>query len=235
MKKKNKMIGRKPMLTRKVSINNGVKFVAMLFLVLFMAGFVSAGVGIKWDRESALAAGGEEACLTYGVYNPWNEDTYVEVGVSEELEEVLLVQDVNSTLVPANTPSGDSIPVEFCFEVPSGLYDKDCWLGNFFVCEQACNEEQRIYEGEVEIRSVPPPSGAAGSAAVMAVSAPLRVKVRCDAHGRDYTVLYILLGIIAFVVIILTFKYRKPREQRIREEMAELRAKLKSTKKSNKK
>jgi len=207
---------------------------AGVFLFVFMLSFASAGVGIKWDRESALAAGGEEACLTYGVYNPWEEDTYVEIGVSEELQEVMILQDVESTLVPGYTMSTESIPVEFCFEVPDGLYHKDCWMGDFFVCEQGCVEDQKVYEGDVEIRSVAPPSGVAGSAAVMAVSAPLRVKVRCDAHGRDYTVLYILIGIIAFIGVVLIFKYRKPREQRIKEEMAELKAKLRSTKKKRK-
>ncbi len=31
---------------------------------------VSAGVGIKWDKESVLVNEGEKTCLTYQVYNP---------------------------------------------------------------------------------------------------------------------------------------------------------------------
>ena len=90
-----------------------MRVVAFVLLVVALNSFVSAGVGIKWDRESALSNEGEDACLTYGVYNPWPEDTYVEVGVSEELEEVLTVQDVEATLVPAHTSSGEAIPIEF--------------------------------------------------------------------------------------------------------------------------
>jgi len=208
-------------------------FAGIVVLILAM-GVASAGVGIKWDRESALASGGEQACLSYGVYNPWPGDTYVTVGVSEELQEVLIIQDVNATLIPEHTASGDSIPVEFCFEVPKGIYSKDCWLGGFFVCEQECIEDQKMYEGEVEVVSVPPPSGS-GSAAIMAVSAPLRVRVQCNAHERNYVLLYVIIGVIALVAIILIIRHRKPREQRIREEMAELRAKLKAGKKKKKK
>jgi len=208
-------------------------FAGVLLVVIILSGIASAGVGIKWERESALAAGGEKACLTYGVYNPWPEETYVKVGVSEELQEVLIVQELNATLIPAHTGSEASIPVEFCFEVPKGIYKKNCWLGNFFVCKQECKDNQRVYDGDVEVKSVPPPMGG-GSAAIMAVSAPLRVKVRCDPHDRVYTLLYVLLGIIALVVLIFIIRHRKPREQRIKEEMAELRAKLKDEKKKKK-
>jgi len=88
-------------------------FLITILIVITLTTFASAGVGIKWDRESALAASGDTACLTYGVYNPWPEDTYVEVGISEELQEVLITQDTEATLIPAHTSSGDSIPVEF--------------------------------------------------------------------------------------------------------------------------
>ena len=116
-----------------------------ILVMILVSSFVSGGVGIKWDRESALAEGGEKACLTYGVYNPWPEETYVKIGVSEELIDVLDVQDINATLVPAHTSSGEAIPVEFCFEVPKKIYKKNCWLGSFFVCEQQCKEEQMVY------------------------------------------------------------------------------------------
>jgi len=201
-----------------------------VFIVGMLGSFASAGVGIKWDRESALAEGGERACLTYGVYNPWPEETYVKISLSDELQEVLDVQDINSTLIPAHTASTEAIPIEFCFDVPERIYGKNCWFGGFFVCEQECKEEQMIYEGDVEIRSVPPPSGG-GSSATMAVSAPLRVKVKCVPHGTDYTLLYVVLAVVALVVITLIMKYRKPKSERVKEKMKSLKAEMKSLKK----
>jgi len=216
------------MITKKNSYM--MKLVVIVLAIAMLGSFVSAGVGIKWDRESALSNEGEDACLTYGIYNPWPEDTYVEVGVSEELEEVLTVQDVEATLIPSQTSSGESIPVEFCFNVPEKIYEKECWLGDSFVCKQECKENQKIYEGDVEVRSVPPPIGG-GSSAIMVVSAPLRVKVRCVPHGWDYTLLYVIIGVIAVIGLIWVIRHRKPKEQRIREEMAELKKKLKKVKK----
>ncbi|MBS3099076.1 hypothetical protein J4462_02595 [Candidatus Pacearchaeota archaeon] len=207
--------------------------VCILFLLVLLIYPVSAGVGIKWDRESALASGGERACLTYGVYNPWPEESYVKVSLSDELLEVLDVQDTEAVLIPSNTPSGAAIPIEFCFEVPEKIYEKDCWIGSFFVCEQECKEEQRVYEGDVEVTSVAPPEGVEGSAAIMAVSAPLRVKVRCDPFERDYTLLYVLIGVISVVIIFLLFrkKYGKSKEERLRDKMKALKSEMNSIKK----
>lgn len=212
---------------KKNKINLGI---VLILIVVAVSAFAAAGVGIKWERESALAEGGEKACLTYGVYNPWPEETYVKIGVSDELLEVLEVQDINATLVPAHTSSGEAIPIEFCFEVPEKIYTKNCWLGGFFVCEQQCKEEMKIYDGDVEIKSVPSPSGG-GSSATMAVSAPLKVKVKCVPYGRDYTLLYVIFAVIALVIIALIMKYRKPKAERVKEEMNALKAKMKSLKK----
>ena len=139
---------------------------------------------------------------------------------------------MNATLVPAYTSSDKSIPVEFCFEVPKKIYEKDCWLGGFFVCKQECKEEQRVYEGDVEVRSVPPPSGG-GSSAIMAVSAPLRVKVKCVPHDRDYAMLYVILAVMALVAVTLILKHKKPRSERVKEKMNALRKEMESLKKKS--
>jgi hypothetical protein len=213
-----------------------IKICMVVLLAVMLSSFVSAGVGIKWDRETALIAEGKEACITYGVYNPWPETTYVEITVTEPLLEVLEIQDTETVEVPQDTASSDAIPIEFCFEAPKRIYSKDCWVGNFFVCEKQCLEEKVVYEGDVVVSSVPNPAGG-GSSAVMAVSAPLRVRVDCLPFERDYTMLYALIAVISLGIVgfVLYRRYRTPPAERYKQEMKELRAKIRSEGKKKKK
>lgn len=213
-----------------------------LFLVgsmlLFFLGSVSAGIGIKWDKESALISEGEKACMTYAVYNPWNDETYATIGLSEELLEILTLQEVEAKVIPAQTSSAEAIPIEFCFEAPD-VYQRDCLVGSF-VCEQTCSEEQKMYEGEVVVSTLPNPNvieGTGGSSTQMSVSAPLRIRISCTPHARDYTLVYVLLAIISALVIgwVLFSKYRKPKAVRDREKFEKLKAELSKSKKKAKK
>ena len=207
--------------------------ISLLVIMIALASFVSAGVGIKWDRESVLVSEGEKTCMTYSVYNPWPESTYVKIGPSEELKGILTLQDIESKLVPANTPSSSAIPVEFCFTIPN-VYEKDC-LTSGLICRQECKEEQKVYSGEVIVNAVPPPTeigGTGGSATSMSVSAPLRIKVQCNAHARDYTLIYVLIAVISLVIIIILLyrKYRKPKIERDREKLKKLQSEIKQQK-----
>lgn len=209
----------------------GVKRKALLFVLMFFVGvsFVSAGVGIKSYQESLLLGEGEKGCLNVGAYNPFVTDTYVLVGVSEELQEVLTKQSADTKLLPAKTSSDDALNLEFCFKVPR-VYSRDCLVGDF-ICEQTCTEDQKVYEGEVFLQSVPAPTeigGTGGSSTKMSVSHPMRIRVACEAHSRDYTLVYVLVALICAIVIAWTLfsKYRKPKAQRDKEKIAKLKADL---------
>jgi len=211
----------------KKEVRIGISF---LVIMLALASLVTGGVGIKWDQESALVSEGEKTCLSYSVYNPWPESTYVTIEPSDELKSILVLQDVESKLVPANTPSTQAIPVKFCFKIPD-IYTRDCWISGL-ICKQECEEEQKVYAGEVLVKAVPPPteiSGTGGSATTMSVSAPLNIKVKCNAHARNFTLLYVLLAIIAAIIIIILLvrKYRKPKIERDKERMKKLQEKIK--------
>jgi len=172
-----------------------------------------AGVGIKWGQESRLVDEGERACLTYNIYNPWPEESFAEIKLSEELEEVLVFQESEKKFIPANTPSEEAIPLEFCFEVPF-VYEeqKDCLIGNF-VCEQKCEGEQKIYDGEVIVTEVPSSEGG-GSAASAAVSAPLTLKIKCNPQARDYTIIYILIAVIVIIILLIVWLIIKRRRSK---------------------
>ena len=67
-----------------------------------------------------------------------------------------------------------------------------------------------------------------GSTTSMAVSAPLRLRIECNAHPRDYSLIYIILGIISLIVILVVLyrKHRKPESERKREELESLRERM---------
>jgi len=185
-----------------------------VFGILCLA-LVSAGPGIKWTRESFLVDEGEKFCVKdYKAYNPWNKDSFVKVDLSLELQEVLTMQETESKEVPANTMNTEAIPIEFCFKIPK-IYEKDCALFNMFLCKQECNEEQKVYEGEVVLSSVPGGIGS-GSAATSSVSAPMRIKVQCNAHSREYNLIYGIVAALALIygIILLRKKMSKKRKSK---------------------
>lgn len=177
---------------------------ALIVTVLFP--LVSAGVGISWDRESALIPENEETCLTYKVYNPWESDTYAKIELSDSLNEIISSGYSDVKFIPAQTSSGEAIPVTFCFKT-SKVYSEDCLMGNSF-CEQTCTEEMKMYSGEVEVIETAKDaslSGTGGSATQMSVSAPLNVRVQCVAHSRSFASLYVTIAVIAGVLLLLNY------------------------------
>lgn len=205
---------------RKKENKKEARFILLfLFVIVMFTSFLSAGVGIKWDQESKLVNEGERTCLTYNIYNPWPEDSSAEIKLSEELEEVLVFQESEKKFIPANTPSSEAIPLEFCFEAPF-VYEKDCLIGNTFLCEQTCNEEQKIYDGNVlvsETVGLEESGGAGGSAVSASVSAPLRIKIICNAYSRNYTPVYVLIVLIAAIILLLVWqKIKRGRSKKVK-------------------
>jgi hypothetical protein len=210
------------------------KEVMIVFGILLLSQFVSAGVGIKWDKESLVVNEGERNCLSYSVYNPWPEDSYVTIELSSPLKDVLVMQEAEQKNIPANTPSGSALPLQFCFQVPK-VYKSECLVGGM-LCKQECKETQVTYSGEILVKSIPNPTsssgGAGGSAASMAVSAPLTLKVKCNAHEVNFTPLYLTIAIIALLIVIALVyrKYRKPTMLRDQEKLKKLQEKIKKEK-----
>lgn len=203
------------------------------FALILAMQIVSAGVGIKWDKETILTNEGKKECISYSVYNPWPESTYVTIELSDELKTILEFQESETKLIPADTSSNEAIPVEFCFQIPK-VYQRDCWVSDY-ICKQECKEQQKEYSGEVIVKSVPPEttiSGTGGSTTTMSVSAPLTVKIACIAIGRDFTLVYSALAIIAAIIIavILIRKYRKPKLERDKEKLRKLQEEVKREK-----
>lgn len=191
----------------------GEKFMVLGITFIFLIGLVSAGVGISWDRESSLVPEKTKTCLTYKVYNPWPDDTYAKVELSEELQEIIKSEETEIKFIPAGTYNTEAIPVSFCFKTPN-IYERDCWIGDSLICKQDCNEEMKIYSGEVLVMEVSEEEfisgGAGGSKTMMSVSAPLKIRVQCIAHDRNYSLIYIVVALIAGMLLVLNvLKQRK--------------------------
>ena len=211
------------------------KFISLIFLIFFFSiAFASAGVGIKKYQESLLVNEGEEGCVVVGAYNPFSTDTNVVVKVSEPLQEVLSLQEADTKLLPAGTSSDKALEMRFCFEVPT-VYQRDCIVGSF-VCALSCDEPQKVYEGEIYLQTLPletAAGGVGGSTTSMSVSQDMKVRVACNPHPRDYTLVYVLIALISALVIGIALfnKYRKPKEQRIKEKMQKLKEEIKKERK----
>ncbi|OYT36701.1 hypothetical protein B6U91_00495 [Candidatus Pacearchaeota archaeon ex4484_71] len=186
-------------------------FAALFLVVVVTLPMMSAGVGIKWSQESSLVPENTKVCMTYNVYNPWPEDSYATISLSQDLMQIVDYVGSDVVFVPSGTSSSEALPIKFCFKTPK-VYKKDCWIGNSLLCKQDCTEEMKTYEGEVLVQEAASSEGAQsaqGSATQMAVSAPLRIRVQCVKTGRNFTAIYALIGIIAAVLLVINLAKRK--------------------------
>lgn len=177
-------------------------------LILSTSVFARKGVGIVWNTETEIVNEGSKHCIEYGVYNPWEDDVKATLGVSSELEDVIVEMDTEAKFIKAGTLHDMAVPVDFCFEI-ADVYSKDCLLGNF-VCEKRCEESEIVYEGKVMAREEGEEGaeGAVGSATSLGVAVPLRLRVKCSAYARDYTLVYAVVIVVA-LILILWIVYRK--------------------------
>ena len=190
-----------------------INFVVLGILAVSILQFASAGVGLRWTQETALVPENSNVCLTYGVYNPWPTDSYVKIQLSDSLQGIVASTSGEVDSIPAYTYSNNTIPVKFCFRTPQ-VYKQDCLVAGL-LCSQSCSEPMKVYDGQVEVVEVSESQlnsgGSGGSATQMSVSAPLKVKVECIAHGTDYSLVYIVVGLIA--LIILLWRWLKHKKQ----------------------
>jgi hypothetical protein len=211
-----------------------MKIFALFVGVLLLCSFASAGIGIFVKQQSLMLNEGEEGSLSVGAYNPYSTEGNVQVSVSEELQEVLVMKDADIKYLPPYTYSQDAIPLNFYFKVPkvyTRQYASIPLIGKA-IDKLECTEPIKEYDGEVIIESVPLENsltGAGGSAAKASISHEMTVRVACNPYGWDYSVVYITVAVLSVGIIglVLFRRYRKPKDQRIKEKMAKLKAELK--------
>ena len=179
----------------------------VFFVVIFSLSFVSAGVGIVWGSESVLVSEDSEVCLVYKVYNPWLNDTYAEIRLSDELALIADTKSSEIQFIPKLTSSNNAISVEFCFDVPR-VYQRDCLIGDNLICKSSCGDEMNVYSGNVEVFELSEDyvlgDYGSGSVTQMSVSAPLSIGVKCVSYDRDWFIVYFLIALVLSIFLLLT-------------------------------
>jgi hypothetical protein len=167
-----------------------MKKLALTLLVLLLIPSVlgAKGVGIAWTQESAIFMEGEKPCLTYGVYNPFDED--VEITLNAEGFE-----DLNPTsetkFVEAGTINANAEEINLCFKIPQTYSD--------------CVE--KVIDGKIIAREAPKSiQGVTGSATVAIASVPLDIKITCNPSAINPMLIVLLF---AALIIGAAFYFRK--------------------------
>jgi hypothetical protein len=147
-----------------------------LILLLIPTAFATKGVGISWTQESAIFPEGKESCLTYGVYNPFDENVEITL-TTEGLED--LNPSSETKFVKAGTSHSNAEKINICFDIPRGCGD--------------------TLEGEIVARESPSSiRGVTGSATVAMASVPLTIKISCD--SPQINPIYIILIVAAIMI-----------------------------------
>lgn len=178
-------------------------------LILFLAGTVSAdmGIGIKWYTETEIVNEGEQMCVTYGIYNPFDTDVKGYLEATKELETISQAEEPK--LIPAHTSSTNAIPTQICFAVPK-VYKEESFAG--ILTQRQCSEEEVMLKGEVVAAYKLSGGKGTGSVTGASFAAPLKLRIRCNPVERNWIpVLAAVLAISVLTVIILWSAYRKKR------------------------
>ncbi len=176
-----------------------ISLVAFLVLASFLAVPVGA-VGIVWSTEKEMVGEMSPHCITYGVYNPSEEDATVKLSVSDSLKPIVQGEVSQTRVVAAGTTHDQAVELELCFQVPK-VYAADCLAGDF-LCEQACMQDEISYTGEIMAMEVNDGSGGGmGSATTVGASVPLTLRVACSPYQRDWSPVYVIVIVAAAAAI----------------------------------
>lgn len=214
------------------SARNLKPFVWAACFVLSVSGALAdVGIGLRWNTESAVVPQNAVSCVTYTLFNSYGENVNGALVASGSIAQFYSPNHSDPDIgVPSGTgPPG--IPSRICFDVKQ-VYPESCALGPF-LCRQACPAEEVTFRGEVV--AVPKRPGApvagTGSAAGIAVSAPLTLRVACTPTDIQWGApgnipLWAILGAAGALGLRTGLHYRKPAEVRRQMKAEKLRKKL---------
>jgi len=194
----------------------------VLLVLLSVVPLVRAdvGIGIRWNTEWAEVNENSKACITYGLYNPFDTQVNGYLKATKDLEKLAETEDPKP--VPAGTSSNHTIPTEICFNIPK-VYEEDClFLG--MLCEKKCEEPKKAYDGEVLASYKSLSIGGMGSATGSSFAVPLRIEVKCNPYQRDFTPVYVL--VLAVVIIALLALYFTRARKKVKRPVVEEQGKI---------
>ena len=162
-------------------------FLALLLFITLSSPIESRkAVGLVWTTEAEIVDQDSTYCVTYGAYNPLDEDVTVQLTLEGDLANVVHITKNEPVTVHGGTTHLEPVELETCFDIPR-VYQQDCILG--LLCEQECSEGIISYKGEVSIVETAQETTAkgAGSKVSVGVAAPLELRVKCSPTARNWT------------------------------------------------
>ncbi len=180
-------------------------FLPTLILFFLIVGTAAAdvGIGLKWSTESEFVSEGQEKCVSYGIYNPFDTDVNGYLRGTKDLSTIYRAEEPK---LISGTSSSEAIPTEICFTVPP-TYEEESILG--FLPQKKCPEKNAEIRGEVVAAYTLGAGVGTGSATGASFAAPLRLRVRCTPIERSWTPVYIIAGVFLVVLAFLGFRRRR--------------------------
>lgn len=186
--------------------------IILMSLIIIEPASARKGVGIVWETESEIVNEESTHCITYGLYNPWDEDINIILRASEEFRNLIKRQEAESKFIKAGTFHEDAVPAKVCFEIAK-VYEENC-LALGLGCEKKCEGPEKIYNGKILANEVTTGdvSGSTGSTTSLGVSIPLNLRVNCSPQPRSLIVFYLVfIGIALIATCIILYKKTKKR------------------------
>jgi len=179
------------------------KFTFLLILFLLPSTFAIGGTGLKYGFEFKELTEKSEHCLTYGVYNPFDEDSNIILSAEGDYSEYQLEN--KPTFVPANTGSSNTINKDICFKFPKIV--------------ESC-EEGKLLSGQILASTVSTENSGIGTA--LAVSAPLDIKLICNENNNVNFIYFTIPGILILGLISLVHIRKNSRTKKYNKLYSEL-------------
>lgn len=165
------------------------------------------GVGVVYSTVYETVQEGEQKCISYGLFNEFDEDVTAELRVSGGLTSILKGVQTSQVFLKAGTGKEQAIQTPVCFKVDN-VYSEQCIAG--MLCKQTCSEDPVTYKGQVEVvKTADPTAGGSGSGMALSIPADLTVQVKCNPHGRSYGAFVVTVAVVIIVLIGIHLLIRK--------------------------
>ncbi len=183
-----------------------IRVILTLALILLLIPSASAGVGIVYNTRNLDVQEGQEACITYGAYNPFSTDVNAKIFATGDLTQLISKQEKFE--ISAGTTHDEAKQVEFCFNVPH-VYERNCLAFGMF-CNKQCPSETKIYSGDIVVQESSEGTSGTGSSAASSASAKLNVNVVCTPQKRNYFALSgLIIAFVAAIAVAGFFIYKR--------------------------
>lgn len=151
----------------------GLVFAALLISSNVSPARADMGIGLFTSTNAETIMEGNELCITYKVYNPFDNDIWATLSAEGELANLTTYTD-KPIPVPKYTSHNEGKPMKICFSKEN--LHTDCLIGAAF-CRSCA---PRAYSGTVSATTAAAPGSGSGSSVSAASGQALRLTIACN-------------------------------------------------------